>query len=118
MSNRTKSIGPEVQSEFSRSHLLRSLGPVVYAIRLDDGTIKIGFTTDLEDRERTVRRQGASATSEILAFLPGTLEEEQAIHASLTPHRARGLEYYHPTSAVLEAVNQMRTSLGLDPLAA
>ena len=102
---------------YSRWGALEALGPVVYALRLDDGIIKIGYTTNLADRERTVRRQGKSESSEIIAvWLGGTYEDEQAIHARLTEHIAHGWEYYHPTEAVLAEVNRMREALSLAPL--
>ena len=108
---------PHVPRALSRYSGLRMLGPVVYALRLDDGIIKIGFTTDLADRERTVRRQGKSDSSELLAFMTGgTYEDEQAIHARLVEHIAHGREYYHPTKAVLAEVNRMREALSLAPL--
>lgn len=97
---------------------LQSLGPVVYAIRLDHGVIKIGFTTNLADRERTVRRQSGSKTCELLAFQPGTIDDEQELHAALLDHLAHGREYYHPTPAVLEVVNHMRETCSLPPIAA
>jgi len=104
---------------FGKYAAKRSLGPVIYALRLDDGVIKIGFTTDLSDREITVRRQSGSEHSEVLAFrLMGTYEDEQDIHAGLISHRAYGWEYYHPTPEVLDVVNAMRADIGLPRLAA
>lgn len=101
----------------SKTRALRNLGPVVYALRLDDDIIKIGYTTDLVDRERTVRRQGNSTTSELLAVMLGTYNDEQALHARLEPFRAHGIEYYHPTPEVLAVVNEMRASIGMTALA-
>src|SRR4051812_35828898 len=83
----------------------------IYAVRLLDGTVKIGCTGDLVARRRTL---GIGA--EILGFVPGDFEDEQAIHATLRPHRARGREYYHPTPAVLAVVNEMRDCFGLPHL--
>ena len=83
---------------------------VVYALRLLDGTIKIGCTRDLPKRRTAYDR------SEILAFRFGSLEDEQAIHAALVPHRARGREYYHPTPEVLAVINDMRSDFNLPAL--
>lgn len=103
---------------YGRWSVLNSLGPVVYALRLDGGVIKIGHTTDLADRERTVRRQSGSTTSELLAFMPGTYEQEQDIHARLREHVTHGDEYYHPHPEVVAEVNLLREHLGLPHIAA
>lgn len=60
----------------SRAQALRALGEVVYAVRVGD-VIKIGHTTDLAKRVNQLH------ATEILAFMPGTLADEQAIHARL-----------------------------------
>ena len=102
----------------SRSEALRIFGSVVYAARLADGTIKIGWTEDFENRIRYL----ASATKqdvELLAFRAGTYEDEQAIHHSLAAHRIEGKrEFYYPTAEVLRVVNDMRTALNMPPVAA
>jgi hypothetical protein len=92
---------------------LHLIGPVVYAIRTKDGLIKIGWTSDLYNRVR-----GFGGTGSILAWMPGTLDDEQALHRGLATHVARGREYYNPTAEVLSEVNAMRETLGLDPIAA
>lgn len=84
---------------------------MVYACRLVDGIIKIGCTGDLASRLRTV---GSGA--ELLGFMPGDFADERAIHQTLTAHRARGREYYHPTPAVLAVVNEMRDRFDLPHL--
>lgn len=97
-----------------RAEALRSLTAgrsVVYAMRLPDGTIKIGCSAQLWRRRCTLR-------GEVLAFVNGTRIEEQAIHRTLTAHLARGREYYRPTPAVLAVVNDMRKRFNLPPLAA
>ena len=93
-------------------HALVGAAPVVYALRLTDGTIKIGHTSDLAARRRHY------VGSEIIAFVVGEYDDEQAIHASLTAHRARAVEYYHPTPAVMAVVNQMRDTYNLPHIAA
>jgi hypothetical protein len=98
-----------------RAQALRALTlgeSVVYAIRVGDGTIKIGCSASLARRRRCV-----SSSAEILGFVPGGLDEEQAVHASLAAHRARGREYYHPHPAVLAVVNEMRDRFNLPHLA-
>lgn len=92
---------------------MEELPPVVYAARLKDGCIKIGWSASLY---RRLERLGGG--TEILAFRPGTRDDEAAIHASLIAHRARGHEYYHETPDVMAIVNDMRRDLGLPLLAA
>lgn len=91
---------------------LRLLGPVVYAIRTPDGWIKIGFTTNLSQRSSQLGGYKA-----LLAWRCGSMEDEQAIHASLNGQAIRGREYYPPTADVLSTVNAMRSELGLEPIA-
>jgi hypothetical protein len=97
--------------EVSRTEALAAVGPVVYALRCGD-TIKIGHTKNL------VWRIYKLHADELLAFRPGVLEDEQAIHADLLEHLHHGREWYRPTPAVMAVVNEMRAELGLDPVAA
>lgn len=84
---------------------------MVYAIRTTDGLVKIGCTSNLASRARQI-------PGEIIAFRPGDFDDEAVIHATLAAHRARGREYYHPTTAVLAVVNDLREHFNLPPLAA
>jgi len=94
-----------------RNASLRALGPVVYAARCTDGVIKIGFTTNL------AQRRWGIGSAELLAFEPGTLADEQALHDRLAEHVHHGREWYYPTPGVLAVVNEMRERLGLEPVA-
>lgn len=89
------------------------LGEVVYAVRLSDGSVKIGWTHNLGRR-----KQHFGAGTEVLGFRSGDRAAENALHASLKDCRVRGREYYHPTAEVLAVVNDMRNDLGLPPLTA
>ncbi len=91
--------------------LARDVGPCIYAMRVDDGVIKIGYSENIYER---ITRLGR--LSDVLAIVPGTFEQEQAIHQSLVTHRAHRREYYHPVPDVLAAVNQMRETVGMDPI--
>lgn len=93
---------------------LADIGEVIYAIRCPDGLIKIGHTTNLRDR----RRQFDSDPRAILAVIPGTYEDEQAIHDGLRDHCARGREYYHPVPEILDFINDVRAKAGVPPVAA
>lgn len=87
---------------------------LIYAIRCPDGAIKIGWTKDLMSRRRHFTT--ADTPESILAVSPGTLDQEQALHAQLRGSVARGQEYYHPTPEVLAYVNGVRTQLGISPI--
>lgn len=94
-----------------RNAAMRAFGSVVYACRLPDGVIKIGHTGDLATRTRAIG-------GELLAFVPGTFDDEHAIHARLADHVHHGREWYFPTPGVLAVVNEMRARLGMEPVAA
>lgn len=83
--------------------------PMIYAVRTDDGLIKIGCSVNVARRSYTVG-------FEILGLRNGDYDDEAAIHAQLRDHVARGDEYYHPTAAVLAVVNAMRAGFGMAPL--
>jgi hypothetical protein len=104
--------GEVIQPTISRSAALRAIGEVVYAIRTSEGTIKIGHTRNLDMRRYQV------GSVEVLAFQPGTFDDEQRIHAGLVDQRHHGREWYNPTPEVLAVVNDMRQRIGLDHLAA
>jgi hypothetical protein len=111
-------VGSRGAKGSTRTALMKALGSVVYAARLADGTIKIGWTETFHDRMRYLKCYDGQDV-ELLAFLPGGHSDEQAIHAGLVAHRIEGRrEYYHPTADVLAVVNDMRTSLRLPPIAA
>lgn len=113
----TSAVGIRPRSRgLDRSQALRALTggePVIYALRLPDGTVKIGHSSSLWNRRRCVH-----PAAEILGFMPGAYEDEQAIHETLAAHRAHGVEYYQPAPAVLAVVNEMRDEFGLPHLAA
>ena len=94
--------------------LARDCGPVIYAVRHKDGAIKIGFTTNVYNRMRTL----GCGLDDLLALVPGTLEQEQDIHSGLVAYRHHAHEYYHPHEQVLAVVNQMRATFDLKPIAA
>lgn len=83
----------------------------IYAMRLKDSIVKIGWSNHLANRRAQLRGQ-------ILAFKPGSYYDEQDIHTSLSEHRARGREYYHPRPEVMAVVNEMRGHFNLPAIAA
>lgn len=97
-----------------RGETLNMLGALVYAVRTPDALIKIGFTRSLAQRSATL-----GGINAILAVrLGSTLADEQALHDSLAESVARGREYYHPTTEVLDVVNTMRSDMGMPPVTA
>ena len=90
--------------------ILDALGEVVYAIRAKDGTLKIGYTSDLFQRCQQV----GNGIGSIIAWHPGTLADEQEVHRSLDGRAVHGREYYPwDDEQVLAVVNQWRDNLGL-----
>ena len=85
--------------------------PMLYAMRVKGGLIKIGCSRNIGERRRNL-------TGELLAMAPGDFADELAIHQSLAGHAHHGREYYNPTPEVLAVVNELREYFKLDPLAA
>jgi hypothetical protein len=73
----------EVGPRLSRRQACRALGPVVYAVRVGD-LVKIGHTGELAHR---ITSLGAS---EVLAFMPGSYDDEQAFHRRLAGRAVQG----------------------------
>jgi hypothetical protein len=71
---------------------------VIYYLQNGD-RIKVGYASNLAQRMRTY-----PPNAEILAVHPGTLADEQRIHAELSAHRAAGREWYHPSPILLEYI--------------
>lgn len=103
------------QRATSRRQAMLALGRVLYAVRLD-GEIKIGCTANLDNRLHNLRCINQASRVELLACLPGTFEQERAIHHRLKQHRSHGVEYYRPTAEVMAVVNDMRAGFGLAPI--
>lgn len=107
-------IWPQRAKDLSRGHMLNGLGPVIYAVRLPDGLVKIGFTSTLARR----CSQLGGMDGLLAVRLGATYAEEQALHDSLAEHVAHGREFYHPTTEVLAVLNAMRDEIGMPPLVA
>lgn len=96
----------------SLTEICRQLGPVVYFIRCDDGLIKVGHTVHLETRKRAF----GSGWEHILALMPGTRADERSWHERFASHLARGREYFHPHQDLLDAINEIRDRMGVQPI--
>lgn len=109
-------VSPKTRRE--RNKAIKSLLPhgasVVYAVQFPDGIIKIGCTANLPKRLSFYANQDGA----LIGFMLGELADEQAIHASLREHLARGREWYNPTPAVMSAVNDMREHFNMPHIAA
>ena len=102
---------PIARPDLTSNEAMSALGEVVYAVRVGD-LIKIGHSANM------AQRLLALGATEVLAFKLGNYADEQAIHRRLVDHVARGKEWYYPTPGVLDVVNEMRTALGMDSIAA
>lgn len=100
-------------AEASPSAIARDVGPVIYAIRQPGGIIKIGHTTRIANRIASL-----GGWQHLLALKPATRADELELHRTLRAHVNHGREYYNPTPEVLGVVNDMRSAMRLDPIAA
>jgi hypothetical protein len=103
--------GPE-RTRNTAIRMLQGDGLLLYALRLPNGNIKIGCSSDVAERIRHIRH------TEILALHRAERSDELAIHHLLRPDVVKGREIYAPTPAVLAVVNGMRAVMGAEPLAA
>lgn len=83
--------------------------PMLYAMRVADGLIKIGCSRDVSERRRCL-------TGELLAMMPGDFDSESDLHDDLAPHAHHGREWYNPTPEVIAVVNEMRNYYHLSPI--
>lgn len=74
--------------------------PFIYCLTTRQGAVKIGISRDVGVRLGNI---GYGGTERLLAFRPGTLEQEQDIHDRLAPYALPfEREYYYPTDEVIE----------------
>lgn len=106
-------------SEVTQNAMLRLLqhgDSYVYALLTRHGALKIGVSKDLAQRKTSIDFGGVDR---FLAFVPGTYDDEQAIHATMAADVRIGTrrEYYYPVwYEVLPPVNQLRETMGVKPL--
>lgn len=103
------------QRRADRLAALSDLDRSIYAIRTPDDLIKIGFSQSLG---RRLRSYGINLDNieDLLMVMPGTLQEENALHKRFRPHLIRGREYYRPARPIIEFVNGVRVKAGIPPL--
>ena len=94
-----------------RDEALRALnrrGPMIYAIRLEDGLIKIGCSTNVAARCKQLG-------GELVAIAFGGWNMEAWLHRTLRPYAARGREYYEPHPEVIRVVDELATTMEPHP---
>lgn len=75
--------------------------PYIYCLTTGFGAMKIGISRDVARRCSSGIRYGR--IDRLLAFRPGSLAEEQAIHDRLAPFALPyEREYYYPTNEVID----------------
>lgn len=75
----------------------------VYFMLVDEGVIKVGFSTDVKGRARALKAKA------ILGHFPGTRRDEKAMHARLGPHWIEG-EYFRDCPEVRQALAERATA--------
>ena len=102
---------PQTSIGVSGRELLSALGSAVYAVKVPDGLIKIGYTSNPRNR---IQSLGIGTSAMLALILNGTLADERAIHARLRGHAVKGREWYSDTDpAVLAVVDEMRAEMGI-----
>lgn len=120
MTNRTRNIRVSVMVSGARQHsiddlavLTKGLDPLLYAFRMEGQVIKIGFTTNLDNRRATLGR----SWSDLLAIKLGTRQDELALHRSIPDsHRAHAREWYRPTPQIIAMLDEWRSAYNLPPI--
>jgi hypothetical protein len=89
-----------------RSNEIAAREPVVYFIACGDDLIKIGHTTNLRSRLRSLRT-AAPKELRVLLVIPGTRDDEQELHRKFQAHRAGG-EWFLRCDAITEFISAHR----------
>jgi hypothetical protein len=104
--------GARTYGSGGRTAQLDGLGPCIYAVRTQDGLIKIGWSTEVGERVTRIGGVGS-----ILGIrLGATRADENRLHRSLKGEAVRGREWYTDTPPVIAVVNAMRAEMGMPPL--
>lgn len=79
----------------------------IYAVRImRTGNIKIGFTSSIGDRLKVLKSKYQSDI-EPLGLMPGTFQQERALHKQLSASRAMAsdnFEEYHATPEIMDLI--------------
>jgi Meiotically up-regulated gene 113 len=91
-----------------RSNEMAAREPIVYFIACGDDLIKIGHTTNLRSRLRSLRT-ATPKELRVLLVIPGTRDDEQELHRKFEAHRA-GREWFSRCNAITEFISAHRTT--------
>lgn len=89
-----------------RSNEMAAREPIIYFIACGDDLIKIGHTTNLRSRLRSLRTATPKDLS-VLLVVPGTRDDEQELHRKFEAHRA-GREWFSRCDAITEFISAHR----------
>jgi hypothetical protein len=95
-----------------RSNEMAAREPVVYFIACGDDLIKIGHTTNLRSRLRSLRTATPKELRVLLVF-PGTRDDERELHRKFEAHRA-GREWFSRCDATTEFISSHRMTAPAD----
>lgn len=95
-----------------RSDEMAAREPAVYFIACGDDLIKIGHTTNLRSRLRSLRT-ATPKELRVLLVIPGTRDDEQELHRRFSAHRA-GREWFFRCDAILEFISAHRITAPAD----
>ena len=82
---------------------------VVYFMQRSDGCIKIGFSTNVGDRVRAI--ESSTGPINLLATVPGGLEQERKLHETFAYCRVHG-EWFNPDSELLKLIENVNVHQG------
>jgi hypothetical protein len=89
-----------------RSEEMAAREPMVYFIACGDDLIKIGHTTNLPSRLRSLRT-ATPKELRVLLIIPGTRDDEQELHRKFAAYRA-GREWFSRCDAITEFISRHR----------
>lgn len=95
-----------------RSNEMAAREPIVYFISCGDDLIKIGHTTNLRSRLRSLRT-ATPKELQVLLVIPGTRDDELELHRKFEAHRA-GREWFSPCDAITEFISSHRMTAPAD----
>ncbi len=89
-----------------RSNEMADREPIVYFIACGDELIKIGHTTNLRSRLRSLRT-ATPKELRVLLIIPGARDDEQELHRKFEAHRVRG-EWFSQCDVITEFISVHR----------
>ena len=97
-----ESVSPQSKSVGGQT---KDCGTGVYVIEMN-GYLKVGYANNIQRRLREHRSASPShETAELVRAYPMSVEQERALHKSLTQHLAYGKEWYVSDGDILEIID-------------